>query len=1178
MLALLILLGQLPASAPAVSSDRVVPLAIDASDPRLEGHGGFERVEFMSESAGVLHLWTTQDDSLDLLLRIESSDGDTLAEDDDSGGGSTPFLAIEVAPGDRFFVVTGAARDGAFGRFELHFALGSETADTRAAADASRSTGAEIARLRDANDLAGARALARERIDRLASVAGAESSDYVTDELSDAAFDALALSLPGDAARAWQLRLRYLEHVVPNEHPTLLNQLSNLAEALQQTGDLESARSLELRALDALTRTRAEDDEDLWIARTNLVAISMQLGDTKAARELSYRVLEVGARMFAPDAPELQTARMNHGLILLTAGELGSARATFEQVVAAFARTLPDEHPDLQRARQNLVVTLVPLGDLAAARSLEERVLSIWTRTLPDDHPDLQRARVNLAGILDSLGDLAGARALEEQALAVLSRRLPDDHPDLQKARSHLAATMAALGDSAAARALQERVLEANVRTLPADHPSIQSARLALAGTLRRMRDLAGARALGEEALAARTRVLPGTSPELQWARLDLAATLAASGDRAGARALVEQALATFVQTLPEDHPSTQDARRTLAAILAHEAVTEPDRSAKERARQRCAELIAAACRSQTRAAQDAIAASSPREAEERCIRLARPIADALTFALGFGDLGPSPELAADAFALSEVTRGAAGAAAGLLRRAASTPESRALREALHASSCELAALTRKGTTNEEFDRARAKRDAIGRELAALAAGSAGGAHGLGVDVDSVSMRLGEKDAAVAFRRYTKLSNGTAGSESIESFCAFVIRNAGAADAPRKPRLTLVDLGALDAIEAEIETRRAEIARGTVRGARIAAGTAVGTSTTQKLRELVFDPLLPALGDATRVIVVPDDVLNVVPLDALPLDGGAEFVGDRWRIETRATLTELQDATPARGDGPLVAIGGASFDPPAPDRAAGESPPPRTSDILNGSSWEHGFAPLPGTADEVRGVGALYREAFGDAREAHVLEGEAATRDALADLGPSARFLHIATHGWYAPDSIRSWSDATPIDERTGLGVRASGEQQVSGTSPMLLCGLALAGANLPEDAVGRAPGLVTAEEIAALDLSNCELAVLSACDTNVGVRRFGQGVASLQRALQMAGARSVITSLWEVPDEATKELMLDFYRRLWIAKEPKAQALWEAKKHLRDARDSAGRPIYTVRDWAAWVLTGDPD
>jgi CHAT domain-containing protein len=341
------------------------------------------------------------------------------------------------------------------------------------------------------------------------------------------------------------------------------------------------------------------------------------------------------------------------------------------------------------------------------------------------------------------------------------------------------------------------------------------------------------------------------------------------------------------------------------------------------------------------------------------------------------------------------------------------------------------------------------------------------------------------------------------------------------------------------------------------------------------------------LGDARRLVVVLDDVLHLVPLEALPLADSTELVGDRWRIEARATLTELL-ATEAEAKGEaLVALGGASFNVEpvgltAADVAALEAGmlgerPTQVAALLRGGPWERGFEPLTHTSAEVRGIGALYGEVFGEGRPALVLEKRQASREALTELAPRARWLHVATHGWFAPESVKSWSDLEPLDEKSGLATRMSGEEQVRGMSPMLLCGLALAGGNLPENAVGRAPGLVTAEELAALDLSSCELAVLSACDTNVGERRAGQGVASLQRALQMAGARSVITSLWKVPDEATKELMLDFYRRIWVEKKPKGQALWEAKLRLREAKDAAGKPLYSTRDWAAWILTGDP-
>ena len=102
------------------------------------------------------------------------------------------------------------------------------------------------------------------------------------------------------------------------------------------------------------------------------------------------------------------------------------------------------------------------------------------------------------------------------------------------------------------------------------------------------------------------------------------------------------------------------------------------------------------------------------------------------------------------------------------------------------------------------------------------------------------------------------------------------------------------------------------------------------------------------------------------------------------------------------------------------------------------------------------------------------------------------------------------------------------------------------------------------------MDLSRCELAVLSACETNVGIRSAGSGIESLQSGLHAAGVRTAITSLWKVDDRWTKELMLEFYRRTWEERQPKADALWDAKMAIRE-RGAA------TKDWAAWVLSGDP-
>ena len=198
-------------------------------------------------------------------------------------------------------------------------------------------------------------------------------------------------------------------------------------------------------------------------------------------------------------------------------------------------------------------------------------------------------------------------------------------------------------------------------------------------------------------------------------------------------------------------------------------------------------------------------------------------------------------------------------------------------------------------------------------------------------------------------------------------------------------------------------------------------------------------------------------------------------------------------------------------------------------------------------------------------------EAELERLHGLAEHSPGARYLHIATHGWFASETIASTYDASEPGERGGRVETSRAEAAKRGFAPETLCGLALAGANQGTSSSGRVPGLLTAEELATLDLSNCELAVLSACETNVGVQRAGQGVASLQRALHAAGARTVITSLWRVSDEATSELMVELYRRLWERGESKWGSLHGAKKALRDA----GHP---TANWAGWVLTGAPE
>jgi hypothetical protein len=158
-----------------------------------------------------------------------------------------------------------------------------------------------------------------------------------------------------------------------------------------------------------------------------------------------------------------------------------------------------------------------------------------------------------------------------------------------------------------------------------------------------------------------------------------------------------------------------------------------------------------------------------------------------------------------------------------------------------------------------------------------------------------------------------------------------------------------------------------------------------------------------------------------------------------------------------------------------------------------------------------------------------------------------------------------------------GLSTGRKSESKLGlGESPLLLAGLALAGANRRASA-GPADedGILTAEEVTALNLDGVEWAVLSACDTGLGEVKAGEGVFGLRRAFQIAGVRTVIMSLWSVDDQAARLWMRTLYERRLQKNLSTAQAMHEAS--LSVLRDRRGRgqsthPFY----WAGFVAAGD--
>ena len=205
------------------------------------------------------------------------------------------------------------------------------------------------------------------------------------------------------------------------------------------------------------------------------------------------------------------------------------------------------------------------------------------------------------------------------------------------------------------------------------------------------------------------------------------------------------------------------------------------------------------------------------------------------------------------------------------------------------------------------------------------------------------------------------------------------------------------------------------------------------------------------------------------------------------------------------------------------------------------------------------------------AEPATLLLGPEASETTFKRSAHEYRILHLATHGFFLTDACGG---------RTASGTRGvgglAGAPRRPAENPLLLSGLALAGANRRASASADGDdGILTAEEVAGLDLSGVEWAVLSACDTGVGEIAAGEGVFGLRRAFQIAGARSVIMSLWSVEDQSTRAWMRALYEGRFDRNRPTADAAHEASLALLRDRRSKGlstHPFY----WAAFVAAGD--
>jgi CHAT domain-containing protein len=337
------------------------------------------------------------------------------------------------------------------------------------------------------------------------------------------------------------------------------------------------------------------------------------------------------------------------------------------------------------------------------------------------------------------------------------------------------------------------------------------------------------------------------------------------------------------------------------------------------------------------------------------------------------------------------------------------------------------------------------------------------------------------------------------------------------------------------------------------------------------LCSLIFDPLRPSLGASRRLFCAPDGELNLVPLETLPV------ASDRYLIED-FTVSYLNTGremlrfgpSPTSVQPPLI-LADPDFD--LASKEGGDNQIKMEYGREANAMGKFFFSPIPGTRREGQAVAPLATSLTGQVSRVW-LDREVLKGRLKKERSPF--ILHIATHGFFLRDQ-----DWLALREKTMGPAANPGERSTVPSAgmenPLLRSGLALAGANLGEAACHLLPesedGILTAEDVTCLNLQGTELVVLSACDTGLGEVLRGEGVMGLRRAFIQAGVRTLVMSLWRVPDEETAELMGEFYQCLSSGL-GRAEALREAQL-ARLARSRLEKGAGLPHSWGAFIILG---
>ena len=843
-------------------------------------------------------------------------------------------------------------------------------------------------------------------------------------------------------------------------HPDAIRTLVNLGILHQETGDHSGARQRYQRALVLAENIAGPADLlTLHVLGGVAVVLSELGGDSAGSARLNERLLALTEQAFGTADRRLRTPLDNLAMDRRDLGDYAAAKPLAERSVAIAEGALGPKHPEVASSLHTLATIFAGLGDYSEAMRLFERATQINSEVLQPLDPEGARASWFIPDLLPLSGYAPDDMDLFERVLAVREKQRGLADPRTAESLSNLAELLSSADDFRRTRPLFEQALESQERFLGPDHPEVGAAAANLAKVLSETGDIESVVRLYQRALTIWEKSLGADHPKVATGLVNLGRFYLNSGHYTEAGPLLDRALAIQLKGLGPEHPDVAVTLSSRAELAAHTGGAAEAFATAARAEAISREHLRLTVRTLPERQALAYASSLP-SALDVMLRVASSRADDMQMATMAWDA----VIQARGMVLDEVADRHRSASAG------EAPEMARLATALASARQRLATLSVRGPRNDPPERyrgllehARAEKDRAERALAEHSVMFRDVQSRTRVLLPEVAAALPPESALVGFVRYQGHRVGgdetdrTSQDDAVPSYLAFV--STGGTSRP-----VLVPLGNAAKVDSLILQWRKQLDQEAM-----AAG--IGASRSEaayrrvggELRQRIWDPLLPHLGVATRVFVVPDGALHLLSLAALPTGASRYLVEAGPIIHYLSAERDLAlTAGPASGRG-LLALGGAAFDASNRSRVASAAafrstrPACRDFQALR-------FDPLPASLTEVDEVITLWDQSQG-APSTIRLTGAAASESAFKAEAAGRRVLHLATHGFFLGGGCAP--AFKPSATSSAIAARITRE------SPLLLSGLILTGANHRNAAADdEEDGVLTAEEVTALNLT----------------------------------------------------------------------------------------------------------